>query len=374
VRLTASKRSLFARCQFWARPGVPWDENSSAHAEAGTSAHEGFAAHHDETAATLGESARRKVEAAKPLIDALKAHAAESWAEMAFAWDPATDTGRVLGVGLARAVAYAKARDDEMTGTADIVVRRHDGSLGVRDFKNRVPGRTVDAAAQLDTLGLFAARALGAHVVDTGTLLSDEEGVVEVPGRTLTDLDLDMEASSLQDAVAQIAFDPEPTPGPWCKGLYCPAAAQCPATVDALAETMPAEMIVREHRLSGPLASQDEAAFRLRAFDAIEIAVKVGREQLRSWADAHDGIPLADGTVWAGQVVPSEKPMLDVPGAVQAIVAAGGEAAIDSSTTWAALGRVLGKAKAADLRKGLAAMGAVKKSSSKRYEPRKRSA
>ena len=368
-RLTASKRNLYQHCQYWALPETPWTDTSGAGAEAGSEAHAAFEAVHNGAAHDAPEHARRKAEVVTPVLRELKARGSESWSEIAFAWSPVTGKARVLGVGKGR--HYADATDGEVCGTADIVVRCFDGSLLVADWKNRVPGHTVDATAQLRTLALMAARAFGSEDVATLTVLVDENEAERVSGPTLNSFDLDMEESVLCDAVAQLRYSPEPMPGPHCAAMYCPAAASCPATVDALAQTLPAKMLVRDHRLSPVISGPDHAAWSLTAVDLVEEGIKAIKASLRAFADAHNGIPLADGTVWQGSEVTTEKPALDVPGALAEVRAAGADAALDITTSWSAIERAIGKAPAKELRKALAAMGATKTSTHKRYEAKK---
>ena len=370
MRLTASRRELYSRCQYFALPDVPWDDNSSAASDAGSEAHEGFEALHNGDEATLGESARRKVEALRPSLNAIQSTGTKSSAEVSFAWDPKTDEARIVGVGLSRAERDAKADPSHMTGTADLVVIQPRAAIAVWDYKHD-SGKGVDARAQLRTLALFAARAFGASTVETGVVLYGENDSRIVPGETLTALDLDMEADVLRDALNQLVLlpPPEPQPGPWCK--RCPAAAQCPATVDALAQAVPTTSLVRQHRLSTIIASQEHAAWTLSAIDQVEAALKVIKGQLRAYADQHGGIPLPDGTEWSGQESKQERPLLDVPGALALVQASGADAAVEYSTTWAALERALGKADAKILRAKLAKMGATKTTKFPKYEARK---
>ena len=368
IRPTASRRQLLKHCQHWATPSAVWSETGSALATAGTEAHAAFEAIGSDRDHDAPEHARRKAEAALPVIRELRARGVQSWTEIAFAWNPTTDTARVLGVGEGREV-YAKATDDEMTGTADLVVQEGDGHLLVVDYKSDVPGNEVDATAQLRTLALFAARALRSEHVETMTVLYSESDARRVLGDTLETMALDAEAEELYEELGNI--NETPKPGPWCSGLYCPAIASCPATVDALAQTLPPEMLVRQHRLSPVIASPEHAAWTLTALDLVDEATTKIRAYLRAYADANGGISLADGTVWQGSEVTTEKPALDVPGALAEVKAAGAEAALDITTSWSAIERAIGKAPAKELRKALSAMGATKTSTHKRYEAKK---
>ena len=369
MRLSASKRALYQRCAFWTLPTTPLDAVVGDGATQGSEAHAAFEDLTTGAERPHAEHARAKADALRPVLAQLTEGCSETWAEVSFAWDPASDTARVLGIGAGREV-YVHASEGEVTGTADFVGQDAGGHLIVIDYKNHVPGREVDAFAQLRTLGLFAARALGCTTVDCWTVEVGEDGCNTHNECEMDVFALDTEAADLASELGRTGAELEPHPGPWCQALYCPAAPQCPATRDALTQVLPAEMLVR-HKLSPVIASADHAAWSLTAVDLVEEALKVIRVALRAFADEHGGIPLPDGSTYQGAEVTTIKPTLDVPGAVDAIRAAGGEEALSVSTTWTALDKVLGKAKAKDVREALTSMGAVKTSTAKRYEAKK---
>lgn len=370
MRLTASKRALFGACQYWALPSTPWGHTGSDAATAGSEAHAAFEALVTGATVAVPEAARRKAEALRPYLTGALTNAVEIHAELSLAWDPSTDRARVLGEGAGRGV-YVHASEAEITGTADLVLRRADGSLLVADYKNSVPGKGVDAGAQLRTLALMSARALGADVVDVLTIMVDESSAWGEGADRLDVFALDAEAAMLTRELVAFASDPTvPRPGPWCSDRYCPARASCPATVEALAQLVPAAELTR-HRLSTDLTGPEHAAWALTALDLVEEGIKAIKAALRAYADDHDGIPLPDGSTWAGREVTTEKPSLDVPGALSAIRAAGASEAIESSTTWSAIDKAVGKPAGKALREQLAALGAVRTSSYLRYEARK---
>ena len=369
MRLTASKRALFDACQYWALPSTPWGQTGSDAATAGSGAHAAFEALVTGATVAVPEAARRKAEALRPYLTGVLQNAVEIHAELSLAWAPSTDRARVLGEGAGRGV-YVHASETEVAGTADLVLLRPDGSLLVADYKNAVPGQEIDARAQLRTLALMAARALGADVVDILTIMVDESSAWGEGADRLDVFALDAEAAMLTRELVAFASDPQPRPGPWCSGRYCPARASCPATVEALAQLVPAGDLVR-HRLSTELTGPEHAAWTLTALDLVDEATKAIRASLRAYADDHGGIQLPDGSTWAGRQVTTEKPSLDVPGALDAIRAAGASEAIESSTTWSAIDKAVGKPAGKALREQLAALGAVKTASYQRYEARK---
>ncbi len=370
MRLTASKRALFDACQYWALPSTPWGQTGSDAATAGSGAHAAFEALVTGATVAVPEAARRKAEALRPYLTGVLQNAVEIHAELSLAWAPSTDRARVLGEGAGRGV-YVHASETEVAGTADLVLLRPDGSLLVADYKNAVPGQEIDARAQLRTLALMAARALGADVVDILTIMVDESSAWGEGADRLDVFALDAEAAMLTRELVAFASDPTvPRPGPWCSDRYCPARASCPATVEALAQLVPAAALTR-HRLSTDLTGPEHAAWTLTALDLVDEATKAIRASLRAYADDHGGIQLPDGSTWAGRQVTTEKPSLDVPGALDAIRAAGASEAIESSTTWSAIDKAVGKPAGKALREQLAALGAVKTASYQRYEARK---
>jgi hypothetical protein len=393
VRVTASKRGLLAHCSHWAQEGVPWDETTSEAAQAGSEAHAGFEAEHDGTDIPLSAAARAKVMAASPLLQKLRQRG-ESWAEVAFAWDPATGAARTLGKGRD---AYAKAQPGELCGTADLLIA---GPYGpeVYDYKT---GREADAKPQLETLALMAYRAgtISGQLVTIGVIYVDEHEARLVAMAELDALDLEDVARRLRKDLAR---DPAPKPGPWCRELYCPARAQCPATQEALLAIQFdvgdafAELVVKPvtrsrgwtvtgvdpdagvltvtppvHRLSPVIQSPEHAAWSLTALGLVEEAAKVIRAKLRAYADEHGGIPLPDGQVWSASSKTVEKAWLAVPGVEQLIADAGAAGAIEKTVSWAGLARVVGKNGAELLRSKMRQMGAVKLSSYPVYEARK---
>jgi hypothetical protein len=371
VRLTASKRALFSECQYWALPDVPWDNVSTENADAGHEAHRGFESLATGEVVLLSEPARAKTVAMRPVMETLCADKGDgpsrAETEVAFAWTSFDDTARVLGTGRA---AYANAADHEMCGTTDLLVVSPLGAIGIYDAKNDVPGHEVDARHQLHTLALFAARALGVDSVTVGTILVNEVDARLIDVHVLDAFALDLEADTLRDALNQLNLDPQPRPGPWCRERYCPARSGCPATVEALAQTMPTELLTR-FKLSAQIESEQHAAWSLTAVDLVEEACRVIKSKLRDFADTHGGILLEDGSTWAGQEVTTEKPTLDVPGALDVLERAGGGEAVTHTVTWAALERTIGRPKAKAVREELAGISAVKTSTHKRYEAKK---
>jgi hypothetical protein len=145
-------------------------------------------------------------------------------AEIAYAYDPQAGTGRVLGYNIGREYEKHGKLPHEIGGSADIGwLEGH--TVNVDDWKT---GRTVgpSADAQLEWLGLFAARATGAwdavvralHVTDYGVSVASEAYLDDVALWRIAE-QLRADTSAIEDAW--------PTAGTHCDGCYCPARAGC---------------------------------------------------------------------------------------------------------------------------------------------------
>ena len=350
-----------------------WSTTSNAAATSGTEMHAAI----DDL--IMGQSldghpehARRKASLAAEALRPLLETATGIRSEAAYEYSLATDAAVYLGRGRD---AYANADRESLCGTADLVLDFADGVPVVIDHKSWSPGQDVDARAQLRTLALLVARAMGRESVKTATLLVGDNEARLVWGDTLDAFELDAEAHDLRAELARIP-NAEPVPGPHCAGRYCPAIATCEATTEAMAHTIPADMLVRSHRLSPVIVDNDHAAWTFAALRMVEAATDEISKALKAYADAHGGVLLSDGTIYAGHETTRETLDLSVPGAVEAVRAAGAEDAISYSSSKAAVERTIGKASKA-LVEELSAMGAIKSSTFTTYKatkPKKRAA
>jgi hypothetical protein len=157
-------------------------------------------------------------------------------AELAMALNLTTGTARILGKGLTREQAAARAHPMEMVGIADLAAQAGDEAV-VLDLKfghGRVPRAAVNL--QTDTYLLMLSLAL--QLDGGGT-----QGIVRVFGEddVWTDvvqrdsLELDDHFERLRRLARQVeelrarppAERPAPVEGAWC--TYCPAFLSCPA-------------------------------------------------------------------------------------------------------------------------------------------------
>jgi Protein of unknown function (DUF2800) len=252
-RVTASRLELLSRCGYFARDGVEWAERSSSDANLGTALHAMCDLYiRDGSAALAGIGKDLPVEDQKTLA-AMWLHARDyidknrvgHWrSEIAFAYDPATDTAIELQPVDGHR-DYSEAGPGAICGTADVVsVAVNDSRVVVMDWKS---GSTfvdaADATAQLSGLALFAARAYDKTEASIATLRVTESGVTE-RWLDLDAFDLDRVAGEIAARLAAVPTA-EPTPGSWCNDRWCPARLACPATTTALEQVIPVESLAR---------------------------------------------------------------------------------------------------------------------------------
>jgi len=250
--MTMSRLALLHECGWWARPDVTLPPEIEVRSEStrGTA----FAAKAEakingtrmpdppDLPADESELLRRMWAHASAWIDE---QGWQGWrAEVAFWWDPRTDTGGELPRGEHR--DYSAAPADSLCGTADIVnVDQITGEVIIYDWKTRAPGAPeVDADHQLDGLALAAARAYGYHAARVVTLEVTADRAVRPIIRYIDVLELAEIASRIRrDLVFASQESPEPRDGSHCARRYCPALSVCPRTMGRVESVMEASGI-----------------------------------------------------------------------------------------------------------------------------------
>lgn len=289
LRVTASKAGLLDECQYFARPEAEWSTTSSAAAERGTRFHRAIA-HYVSVLPSipLEDDIAAEYAAACAWVDAYGRDCLE--AEVAFAWDPVTDTAERLARTLGRDRDYEAGRG-RFCGTADLIAVSRGTKAGyIADWKS---GDGSNAGPQLRALALMLARAEGLESVTVEALEVDATGVRHVCRETLDSFALAAVAGELAAALAGVATA-EPKPGPHCGDLYCPARATCPAIRERIADIIPAAELVR-HKWGLTIESGDHAAWLYNQAKAVEAAAKLVKEAVRAFVP-DEGITLADGT------------------------------------------------------------------------------
>lgn len=227
-RVTASRAALLSSCAYAFRDGVQWDETTGRAAVQGDEFHKAIAPIVDPTLEAVPflpttKWFRTRFEHAVKWLDLNRLESMR--AEVAYAYDPATDTARILGYDIGREYEKHGKLPHEIAGSADISDASTPTVIMVRDWKT---GRSVTDAVwpQLDWLALFAARAEGKAAASVGPLHVTEFGVADTMRRSLGPDDLTRIATGIRAQVESIE-DAWPTPGPWCDGCYCPARGSC---------------------------------------------------------------------------------------------------------------------------------------------------
>lgn len=226
--VSASKAGLLPHCQYPFRDGTPWEYTKSAAAEKGQR-------FHDAIACVVDEDIPKPtgIKGTGWLLDRMKV--ATAWldsqtfptrlhAELAFAYDPETGAGRILGKNIGRRYKEHGQKPHELAGSADFLFV-HEGTVYVYDWKT---GKSVTDSvwAQMEWLGLFAARAHGVEHVVLRPLHVTDYGIEDSMVQELFASQLAMIAADIRRDVAAIP-DSWPEPGPHCDEHWCPTRKSC---------------------------------------------------------------------------------------------------------------------------------------------------
>ncbi|HEY6462232.1 MAG TPA: DUF2800 domain-containing protein [Polyangiaceae bacterium] len=375
-RLSASGLSRGRHCLHWARVDITWPpEEPDSYTRYGTAGHGVI----DKTIETGDLCDPLEFADALDDADTAKLEATyETWwkwwqtargslrwrTELRVAWNVVTGEARLLPrTGTHR--DYGDLSPDEVPGTADVVgddaehLSVHDWKWGYRAVEDPTSN------PQLAFLGGAIATQMGRDEAEVTIVKPGEHAMWVAQPHTLDAMSFAATRAEVRGMLERIPTA-EPRPGPWCD--YCPARGSCRATAEQVSEVVDAAAIVRRHPVSLEITSNDHAAWMLTAIDGVEEFIKSARAKLRAYADKEGGITLADGSLWGGHPVHTERPDLDAPGALQAIYSLGLTEAIESKTTWAALKRAGGPKGEKAAREKLAQLGAIKSSDHVRYE------
>ncbi len=226
MRVSASKAALLTRCAYAFREGTPWVEERGRAAIQGDDFHQRMAWVVDATILQVTRPVttkwlRERLEHAHAWVEANRV---PDWrAEVAYAYDPQTGVGRVLGYNIGREYDKHGKLPHEIAGSADIAWLSGD-TVVVADWKT---GRAVTDSVwpQMEWLCLMAARATGAWHARARVLHATDYGVVESE-RSFDDVALWRIAEQLRIDTNAID-DAWPVTGEHCDQMYCPARAGC---------------------------------------------------------------------------------------------------------------------------------------------------
>jgi hypothetical protein len=187
-------------------------------------------------------------------------------AERGLSYDPETDEVRV---GVSRSAP-------------DLVFRRRDGWLTVRDYKSGYMAAThsdVRANPQLRAYAYFAHQAYGADEVRVELAHVSDEGII-IDAAEFDAFELAVIAGEVRDRLARPYHEAVPRPGRHCSAFYCPIVSECPATkramaqVDAAAEAadVPMTAVIQSAQHARDVRNRAKAI--ARALETIEMAAK----------------------------------------------------------------------------------------------------
>ncbi|HHM12440.1 MAG TPA: DUF2800 domain-containing protein, partial [Planctomycetaceae bacterium] len=257
-----------------------------------------------------------------------------SWAsEVAFAWDPRTDTARELGRGMDR--DYSSANEVEICGTCD-VVGITDESVVIIDYKTgwgamAGPGELM----QTRFYALAAARTYGKRQAIVGLIHIREDGSSYYRQDVLEFLDLEEIAGELGWLILNVADAKKdgatPVLGEHCR--YCPAFRNCPAQQAAFA------LVLNEPVVE---ITQDNAAAVWERIRAAKKIIEQADKAVRMVAEI-EPVELGNGKVLAA--VETTRESIDGGKAVGPLKARFGDDVVDAackiSTSKAAIERAL---------------------------------
>ena len=292
-RVTASKVGLLAHCQWYARDEAEWVDTAGPAAERGTRFHRAIALYINGVPGlplSVEDDIAAEFAHAKAWVDLAREASGHGpmLAEVALAWDPATDTAEVLHV---TDRDYGK-HPGKLCGTADLV--RYDAATATAYVDDWKTGDGSSAGPQLRTLAVMVSRAYRVERVVIAALEVTAAGVREVCQETLDGFELDAIAGELQEQLAAVA-SAEPTPGPHCTELYCPARGTCPSGREVVEQIIPTASLVK-HRWELAIGSPEHAVWLLDHARLVEQAAKAVRDAVRAYVPP-EGLTLADGSV-----------------------------------------------------------------------------
>lgn len=333
MKPTGSSLPLLRRCQWWARDEViaPAPTPPTHAMLVGTVVHAAIEATLvgnplpalEEEALDLFNEWKQWLDSGTSIISQHK------WeAEVAYAYNPVTDSARRIGVSMNRAYEVS---GHEIAGTLDALVLE-DEYAHVVDWKTGSAFGAGPADAQdnwqLRLYALMVARAHGIDTVHTHIVRITEQGVRQTSA-TLDALELDAVAAEVATLVKSIPSS-QPRPGGHC--TRCRAVAVCPTTDSAIAVVAPAE----PRALT--IGSPEQASALLMRLRQVQAACEQMESALKLYAANRneEGIPLPGGKRWVRQSVDRESINLNGPegaSGIAVISMAGAESAIESKLT-----------------------------------------
>lgn len=297
MRVTASGLERALRCG--ASLHLPVVRSSSAAADRGTWRH-AFLARVGQVGADVALT--EVPEEHRPACEALPIDELPTGltAEVAFAYDTATDRGRIIGVNLDR--NYGELAPGEVAGAAD-VVGLAGGTALVLDWKSVGYRQHARDSVQLRFLALAAARVYQVETVRVEIVRLGDDGEAWRSWHVYDTLDLDIFAAELRAWAAGAAEGREFHEGEWCS--HCPSFSYCPA------KTMLALQIAEGRVLEGPdtnipLSPERAGVVWTRLRTARQLLAHVERAMMAT-LEEHGFLPLPGGKSLVRKTVPGNE-------------------------------------------------------------------
>lgn len=373
--VTASKLELLERCPAAAALPAVWTESTDDQI-AGTARHRYLerapAIGRDAALAEVDEAWRAQCEA----IDVTEVPAGT--AELAYAYDVATDTARLLGQWIGRAYEVGPT---EVSGTVDLVCEPTPDRPRwlVVDWKGDEEVERAAVNVQLGHYALCVARVHDLEEVDVAIGNIGHGGAIRWDRATLGPFELGAIAARVGAAWAAVQAarelvaagrTPDVATGLHCR--RCPAMPVCPAMVTLVRELDTTAQAAAPEIVSSLVCLPDEAAgrawVRVQLFEELVANMKAS---LRARAETRP-LPLPDGSRLVAVEVPRRSVVLDkaLPLLRERFGAEQADAAVERSLSAEAIGKLArqlapgkGQKKAVDeLWAALEAAGGVRRS------------
>lgn len=224
-------------------------------------------------------------------------------AEVAFVYDAAAGTARILGTNLDR--NYGELAPTEIAGAAD-VVGLADGMALVLDWKSVGYRQRASESIQLRFLALAAARAYGVDKVRAEIVRLGDDGEAWRSWHDYEALDLDIFAAELRRWAARAPDNHDLVESSYCD--HCPSFSCCPA------KTMLAIQVAEGRVLDGPEATMPLSPERAGvAWQRIRLARKLLDHIERACIaalDEHGSLPLPGGKTLVRRTVPGNEKLV----------------------------------------------------------------
>lgn len=225
----------------------------------------------------------------------MKAWIDQNWqpgwvAEPAYAWDPAKDVARLLGVDIGREYEKHGKLPHEIAGTCD-VVHVLDGTVYVYEFATG-----YDVEHKLDQLRaqcMVAARAHGRENAVGRLIRFREDGAYPFPPLELDYFELALQSGALAERIESIATA-TPQPGEHCG--RCNARTVCPEGQKVLEALIPPEALTKPFRFSTEVQGPEHALWMVTHAKLVEKALEDFKAALKA-ACPPEGWRMADGSV-----------------------------------------------------------------------------